>query len=121
MWLMHRRLGVYWHSDAQGGGKQHHRTLPSAQGLYATLLLRQVACSACQLYVMRIPALLQAMAQDEVHLEGHLLVCGCGTPPAALACLLKPLRSTTMRAQQRSIVVLDTTTPEGPEWEELSR
>lgn len=64
--------------------------------------------------------MLQALAQDEVHLEGHLLVCGCGTPTAALACLLKPLRSTALPGQ-RPIVVLDTTTPEGPGWEELSR
>jgi hypothetical protein len=68
-----------------------------------------------------IVTFLQAMAQDEVHLEGHLLVCGCGTPPAALACLLKPLRSTALPGRQRLIVVLDTTAPEGPEWEELSR
>jgi hypothetical protein len=65
--------------------------------------------------------LLQEMVQQEVHLEGHLLVCGCGTPPAALACLLKPLRSTALPGQTRPIVVLDTTMPVGPEWEELAR
>lgn len=69
------------------------------------------------------------MTTDEVHLEGHLIICGCNTPPAALACLLKPLRSTALlqpsghqqQQQQRAIVVLDTTTPSGPEWEELAR
>jgi hypothetical protein len=65
--------------------------------------------------------LLQDMVQQEVHLGEHLLICGCGTPPAALACLLKPLRSTTLPGQTRPIVVLDTTRPVGPEWEELAR
>jgi hypothetical protein len=65
--------------------------------------------------------LLQEMAQEAVHVEGHLLVCGCGTPPAALACLLKPLRSTAVAGPPRPIVVLDTTSPVGPDWEELAR
>lgn len=63
----------------------------------------------------------QAMVQGEVHLEGHLLVCGCGTPPAALACLLRPLRSSALPGTLQPVVVLDTTKPSGPEWEELAR
>jgi hypothetical protein len=58
---------------------------------------------------------------EEVHIEGHLLVCGCDTPPAALACLLKPLRAKALAGQSQPVVVLSTTSPAGPEWEELAR
>lgn len=62
------------------------------------------------------------MTQDiPEHMGGHLLVCGCDTPTAALACLLKPLRAKALAGTPQPVVVLDTISPAGAQWEELAR
>jgi hypothetical protein len=58
--------------------------------------------------------------QAEVQLQGHLLVCSNGTPPSALFCLLAPLRSSSLPVVQ-AVVVLNSSTPSGPEWQHIAR
>ncbi|WIA10960.1 hypothetical protein OEZ85_011123 [Tetradesmus obliquus] len=63
---------------------------------------------------------LEGFLQAEVQLQGHLLVCGNGAPPSALFCLLAPLRSSSLPVVQ-PVVVLDSSTPSGPEWQQIAR
>ncbi|WIA30873.1 hypothetical protein OEZ86_000928 [Tetradesmus obliquus] len=63
---------------------------------------------------------LEGFLQAEVQLQGHLLVCGNGAPPSALFCLLAPLRSSSLPVVQ-PVVVLDSRTPSGPEWQQIAR
>lgn len=53
---------------------------------------------------------MQDMLRPEVHVTGHILVCGAATRPEALLPLVAPLRSTVLR-RWRPIVILDHPAP----------
>jgi hypothetical protein len=61
----------------------------------------------------------------EVDCQAHILVCGCDTPPAVLACLLRPLCSAAADAlpgRRADVVVLNTLAPcVSTDWEAVAR
>jgi len=63
---------------------------------------------------------LQDLMQSQVLLQGHTIVFCNRTPPAALICLLGPLRSILLSAVQ-PVVLVTHGSPVGHDWQHIAR
>jgi hypothetical protein len=86
-------------------------------------------CLLQQLYRLRDGSMstaqcIEDMLCRDVPCEGHILICACQTPPAALTCLLRPLRSSSQAPGTRcpAVVVLNSLAPcVTSDWDDVAR